>query len=157
MKKILLGIFLILGVVSFAAPSRVNVTKIKQDGHMEVINNDNTYSFGELINENALLVVTYYVGDLGSGGVKGVSESLKKEQLNSQLKYIGSGESEAGYIHKLYAPEQGYYFYIVIGKNQKIKNYVVTGIFQTTEDLSSKNDLKDIINITVQEGEKYLK
>ncbi|EUB14739.1 MULTISPECIES: hypothetical protein [Fusobacterium] len=157
MKKILLGIFLILGVVSFAAPSRVNVTKIKQDGHMEVINNDNTYSFGELINENALLVVTYYVGDLGSGGVKGVSESLKKEQLNSQVKYIGSGESEAGYIHKLYAPEQGYYFYIVIGKNQKIKNYVVTGIFQTTEDLSSKNDLKDIINITVQEGEKYLK
>ena len=157
MKKILLGIFLILGVVSFAAPSRVNVTKIKQDGHMEVINNDNTYSFGELINENALLVVTYYVGDLGSGGVKGVSESLKNEQLNSQVKYIGSGESEAGYIHKLYAPEQGYYFYIVIGKNQKIKNYVVTGIFQTTEDLSSKNDLKDIINITVQEGEKYLK
>jgi hypothetical protein len=157
MKKILLGIFLILGVVSFAAPSRVNVTKIKQDGHMEVINNDNTYSFGELINENALLVVTYYVGDLGSGGVKGVSESLKKEQLNSQVKYIGSGESEAGYIHKLYAPEQGYYFYIVIGKNQKIKNYVVTGVFQTTEDLSSKNDLKDIINITVQEGEKYLK
>ena len=157
MKKILLGIFLILGVVSFAAPSRVNVTKIKQDGHMEVINNDNTYSFGELINENALLVVTYYVGDLGSGGVKGVSESLKKEQLNSQVKYIGSGESEAGYIHKLYAPEQGFYFYIVIGKNQKIKNYVVTGIFQTTEDLSSKNDLKDIINITVQEGEKYLK
>ena len=157
MKKILLGIFLILGVVSFAAPSRVNVTKIKQDGHMEVINNDNTYSFGELINENALLVVTYYVGDLGSGGVKGVSESLKKEQLNSQVKYIGSGESEAGYIHKLYAPEQGYNFYIVIGKNQKIKNYVVTGIFQTTEDLSSKNDLKDIINITVQEGEKYLK
>ena len=157
MKKILLGIFLILGVVSFAAPSRVNVNKIKKDGHMEVINNDNTYSFGELINENALLVVTYYVGDLGSGGVKGVSESLKKEQLNSQVKYIGSGESEAGYIHKLYAPEQGYYFYIVIGKNQKIKNYVVTGIFQTTEDLSSKNDLKDIINITVQEGEKYLK
>ena len=157
MKKILLGLFLILGVVSFTAPSRVNVTKIKQDGHMEVINNDNTYSFGELINENALLVVTYYVGDLGSGGVKGVSESLKKEQLNSQVKYIGSGESEAGYIHKLYAPEQGYYFYIVIGKNQKIKNYVVTGIFQTTEDLSSKNDLKDIINITVQEGEKYLK
>ncbi|WP_338934173.1 hypothetical protein [Fusobacterium polymorphum] len=157
MKKILLCLFLILGVVSFTAPSRVNVTKIKQDGHMEVINNDNTYSFGELINENALLVVTYYVGDLGSGGVKGVSESLKKEQLNSQVKYIGSGESEAGYIHKLYAPEQGYYFYIVIGKNQKIKNYVVTGIFQTTEDLSSKNDLKDIINITVQEGEKYLK
>ena len=157
MKKILLGLLLILGTVSFAAPSRVNINKIKQDGHMEVMNNDNTYSFGELINENALLVVTYYVGDLGSGGVKGVSESLKNEQLNSQVKYIGSGESEAGYIHKLYAPEQGYYFYIVIGKNQKIKNYVVTGIFQTTEDLSSKNDLKDIINITVQEGEKYLK
>ena len=146
MKKILLGLFLMLGVVSFAAPSRVNVNKIKQDGHMEVLNNDNAYSFGELINENSLLVVTYYVGNLGSGGVKGVSESLKKEQLNSQIKYIGSGESEAGF-----------YFYIVIGKNQKIKNYVVTGILQTTEEYSSKSDLKEIINTTVEEGEKYLK
>ena len=157
MKKILLGLLLILGTVSFAAPSRVNINKIKQDGHMEVMSEDNAYSFGELISENSLLVVTYYVGDLGSGGVKGVSESLKNEQLNSQLKYVGSGESENGYIHKLYAPDQGFYFYIVIGKNQKINNYVITGIFQTTEDVSSKNDLKDIINITVQEGEKYLK
>ena len=154
MKKILLGLFLMLGVVSFAAPSRVNVNKIKQDGHMEVLNNDNAYSFGELINENSLLVVTYYVGNKD---VKILSEQIKNEQLVDGIDYVGSGESEAGYVHKLYAPEQGFYFYIVIGKNQKIKNYVVTGILQTTEEYSSKSDLKEIINTTVEEGEKYLK
>ena len=157
MKKILLGLLLILGTVSFAAPSRVNITKIKQDGHMEVMNNDNTYSFGELINEKSLLVVTYYVGDLGSGGVKGVSESLKNEQLNSQVKYIGSGESENGYIHKLYAPKEGVYFYVVIAKRQKIQNYIITAILQTPEEYSSKSDLKAVIDLAIEEGEKYLK
>ena len=109
------------------------------------------------MNQNSLLVITYYVGELGEGGVKTVSESLKTKQLNSEVKYIGSGETENGYIHKLYAQNQGFYFYIVIAKKQKVKNYVITGIFQTTEEYSSKSDLKEIINLAVKEGEKYLK
>lgn len=157
MKKFLLGLFLILGVVSFAVPSRVNVTKIQNDGGMVLIDKDNAYSFGKLIDENSLLAVTYYVGEFEKGGVKTVSESLKNQQLVDGVEYISSGESEAGYIHKLYVPEQGFYFYIVIGKNQKIKNYVVTGILQTTEEYSSKSDLKAVIDLAIKEGEKYLK
>lgn len=157
MKKILLVLFLMLGAVSFAVPSHVNAAKIQQDGHMVLLDEDNAYSFGELIDGNSLLAITYYVEELGDGGVKTVSESLKTKQLNSGIKYIGSGESEVGYIHKLYATEQGFYFYIVIGKNQKVKNYVVTGILQTTEEYSSKSDLKKVINLAVVEGEKYLK
>ena len=157
MKKILLGLFLMLGAISFATPSHINVAKIKQDGHSILIDENNSYSFGELVNQNSLLVVTYYVGELGEGGVKTVSEALKTKQLNSEVKYIGSGETENGYIHKLYAQNQGFYFYIVIAKKQKVKNYVITGIFQTTEEYSSKSDLKEIINLAVKEGEKYLK
>ena len=157
MKKILLGLFLMLGAISFSAPSHVNVAKIQNDGGMVLIDKSNAYSFGKLVDGNSVLAITYYIGELGKGGVKTVSESLKNEQLVDGVEYIGSGESEAGYIHKLYAPEQGYYFYIVIGKDQKIKNYVVTGVLQTAEEYSSKSDLKAVIDLAIEEGEKYLK
>ena len=107
MKKILLGLFLILGVASFAAPSHVNVAKVQNDGGMVLLDEENAYSFAKLIDESSLLAVTYYVGDVG---VKSVSETLKTKQLKNGIQYVGSGESEAGYIHKLYATEQGYYF-----------------------------------------------
>ena len=154
MKKIILGLFLMLGVVSFAAPSRINTAKIEQDGGMVLLDEGDVYSFAEVIDGNSLLAVTYYVGDVG---VKSVSETLKTKQLNKGIQYISSGESEVGYIHKLYAAEQGYYFYIVIGKHQKVKNYVVTGILQTAEEYSSKSDLKGVISLAIKEGEKYLK
>ena len=44
-----------------------------------------------------------------------------------------------------------------LGKNQKIKNYVVTGVLQTAEEYSSKSDLKAVIDLAIEEGEKYLK
>ena len=157
MKKIILGLFLILGAISFAAPSHVNVAKIQNDGGMVLIDKSNAYSFGKLVDGNSVLAVTYYIGELGKGGVKTVSESLKNQQLANGIEYISSGETETGYIHKLYAVEQGYYFYIVIGKDQKIKNYVVTGVLQTAEEYSSKSDLKEVIDLAIEEGEKYLK
>ena len=38
MKKILLCLFLILGVVSFAAPSHVDTNKAKQNGYESLMN-----------------------------------------------------------------------------------------------------------------------
>ena len=37
MKKILLGLFLILGAISFSAPSRINTAKIQQDGNTVIL------------------------------------------------------------------------------------------------------------------------
>ena len=157
MKKILLELFLILGAISFAAPSHVNVAKIQNDGGMVLIDKSNAYSFGKLVDGNSVLAITYHIGELGKGGVKTVSESLKNEQLVDGVEYIGSGESEAGYVHKLYAPKEGVYFYVVIAKRQKIQNYIITAILQTPEEYSSKSDLKGVISLAIKEGEKYLK
>ena len=154
MKKILLGLFLILGAISFAAPSHINTAKVEQDGGMVLLDEGDAYSFAEVIDGNSLLAVTYYVGNKD---VKILSEQIKNEQLVDGIDYVGSGESEAGYVHKLYAPQEGVYFYIVIGKDQKIKNYVVTGVLQTAEEYSSKSDLKAVIDLAIEEGEKYLK
>ena len=37
MKKILLGLFLMLGLISFAAPSHINTAKVEQDGGMVLL------------------------------------------------------------------------------------------------------------------------
>ena len=84
------------------------------------------------------MAVTYYIGELGKGGVKTVSESLKNEQLVDGVEYIGSGESEAGYIHKLYAPEQGYYFYIVIGKIKKLRIMLLQVYYKQQKNIAQR-------------------
>ena len=89
--------------------------------------------------------------------MKILSEQIKNEQLVDGIDYVGSGESEAGYVHKLYAPKEGVYFYVVIAKRQKIQNYIITAILQTPEEYSSKSDLKAVIDLAIKEGEKYLK
>ena len=154
MKKFLLGLFLILGVVSFAAPSRINTAKIEQDGNMVIMDDSDVFAFGKLVDQSSVLAVTYYVGNKD---VKILSEQIKNEQLVDGIDYVGSGESEAGYVHKLYAPKEGVYFYVVIAKRQKIQNYIITAILQTPEEYSSKSDLKGVISLAIKEGEKYLK
>ena len=154
MKKIILGLFLMLGVVSFAAPSRINTAKIEQDGNMVIMDDSDVFAFGKLVDQSSVLAVTYYVGNKD---VKILSEQIKNEQLVDGIDYVGSGESEAGYVHKLYAPKEGVYFYVVIAKRQKIQNYIITAILQTPEEYSSKSDLKAVIDLAIEEGEKYLK
>ena len=154
MKKILLGLFLILGAISFSAPSRINTAKIQQDGNTVILDDSDVFAFGKLLDQSSVLAVTYYVGNKD---VKILSEQIKNEQLVDGIDYVGSGESEAGYVHKLYAPKEGVYFYVVIAKRQKIQNYIITAILQTAEEYSSKSDLKAVIDLAIEEGEKYLK
>jgi hypothetical protein len=47
MKKFLLGLFLILGVVSFAAPSRIDTNKAKQNGYQSLMNSKHLYSISK--------------------------------------------------------------------------------------------------------------
>ena len=45
MKKIILSLFLLLGVLSFAAPSYVDVNRIKKDGYDIDVNDSDTLAF----------------------------------------------------------------------------------------------------------------
>jgi len=154
MKKIILGLFLMLGLISFAAPSHINTAKVKQDGNIVMLDDSYIFSFERPVAQSSELGVTYHIGNKDP---KILSEKIKNEHLVDGIDYVDSGESEVGYVHKLYAPQEGLYFYIVIAKRQKIKNYIITAILQTPEEYSSKDDLKGVIASAVKEGEKYLK
>ena len=158
MKKIILTLFLILGVLSFAAPSHVDTNKIKQNGYKSVVNSKHLYSASKQIDNNSSLNILYSVGILlDDDSIKSYSESLKEEQEEDGFEYISSGESEAGYVHKLYSKSVESFYYIVVGKSSKIKGYVIVGTLQTPEEYSSKADLKKTISFVITEGDKYLK
>lgn len=82
---------------------------------------------------------------------------MKEGQEKDGFQYISSGESEDGYVHKLYSTGVKSYYYLVVGKSLKAKGYVIIGTFQTLEDYSSKADLKKTISFVITEGDKYLK
>ena len=158
MKKILLCLFLILGVVSFAAPSHVDTNKAKQNGYESLMNSKYLYSISKQINNDSSLNIVYSTGVLlDDESIRSYSESLKEGQEKDGFQYISSGESEDGYVHKLYSTGVESYYYLVVGKSLKAKGYVIIGTFQTPEDYSSKADLKKTISFVITEGDKYLK
>ena len=46
MKKIILGLFLILGAVSFAVPSFIDATKLQKSGHDIIQDEENLFTIG---------------------------------------------------------------------------------------------------------------
>ena len=158
MKKILLCLFLILGVVSFTAPSRIDTNKAEQNGYQSLMNSKHLYSISKQINNDSSLNIVYSTGVLlDDEAIRSYSESLKEGQEKDGFQYISSEESEDGYVHKLYSTVAESYYYLVVGKSSKVKGYVIIGTLQTPEEYSSKADLKKTISFVITEGNKYLK
>jgi len=60
MKKILLFLFLILGVYSFSAPSYVDLNKIQRDGYQIDVNDVDTLAFSQEESDMNLVVTMYF-------------------------------------------------------------------------------------------------
>ena len=63
MKKILLFLFLTLGVLSFAAPSYVDLNKIQSDGYQIDVDDVDTLAFSQEESDMNLVVTMYFTND----------------------------------------------------------------------------------------------
>ena len=63
MKKILLFLFLVLGVYSFSAPSYVDLNKIQRDGYQIDVNDVDTLAFSQEESDMNLVVTMYFTND----------------------------------------------------------------------------------------------
>ena len=73
MKKIILGLFLILGAISFAIPKNLDVNKVKKAGYEITRDEDSAVIFGKAT-DDAGITVALFIGDTNA---KGVSDSIK--------------------------------------------------------------------------------
>lgn len=151
MKKIILGLFLILGAISFAVPKNLDVNKVKKAGYEITRDEDSAVIFGKAT-DTAGITVALFIGDTSA---KGVSDSIKATAPKSQ-KFLSSRETKKAYISKYKDTEYNGFTYSFVAKNSKSKGTVISVLYMTDKELKDA-DLDKAIDKTINEIESFLK
>ena len=151
MKKIILGLFLILGAISFAVPKNLDVNKVKKAGYEITRDEDSAVIFGKAT-DAAGITVALFIGDTSA---KGVSDSIKATAPKSQ-KFLSSRETKKAYISKYKDTEYNGFTYSFVAKNSKSKGTVISVLYMTDKELKDA-DLDKAIDKTINEIESFLK
>ena len=151
MKKIILGLFLILGAISFAVPKNLDVNKVKKAGYEITRDEDSAVIFGKA-SDDAGITVALFIGDTSA---KGVSDSIKATAPKNQ-KFLSSRETKKAYISKYKDTEYNGFTYSFVAKNSKSKGTVISVLYMTDKELKDA-DLDKAIDKTINEIESFLK
>lgn len=151
MKKIILGLFLILGAISFAVPKNLDVNKVKKAGYEITRDEDSAVIFGKST-DDAGITVALFIGDVNS---KGVNDSIKATAPKSQ-KFLSSRETKKAYISKYKDTEYNGFTYSFVAKNSKSKGTVISVLYMTDKELKDA-DLDKAVDKTINEIESFLK
>ena len=111
MKKILLFLFLVLGVFSFAAPSYVDLNKIQRDGYQIDVNDNESLAFSQEGSEMNLVVTMYFTNDGNPQTLRVAFKTMFAPAFG--LEYTDEIQSNRAYIQKSF------------GKNRKDRKSVV--------------------------------
>ena len=151
MKKIILGLFLILGAMSFALPKNLDVNKVKKAGYEITRDEDSAVIFGKAT-DDAGITVALFIGDTSA---KDVNDSIKATAPKSQ-KFLSSRETKKAYISKYKDTEYNGFSYSIVAKNSKSKDTVISFLYMTDKELKDA-DLDKAIDKTINEIESFLK
>ena len=151
MKKIILGLFLILGAISFAVPKNLDVNKVKKAGYEITRDEDSAVIFGKST-DDAGITVALFIGDTSP---KGVNDSIKATAPKNQ-KFLSSRETKKAYISKYKDTEYNGFTYSFVAKNSKSKGTVISVLYMTDKELKDA-DLDKAIDKTINEIESFLK
>ena len=151
MKKIILSLFLVLGVLSFAAPSYVDVNRIKKDGYEIDVNDNDTLSFSQKWSTALSLIA-----DGNPQNLKTAFKSIFVPQF--KLKYTDEFETNRAYIQKSFRnnPDGTVYGYNIIAKNQKRKGCYINVFLISTQEFPNEV-LEEVANTSLDDVESYLK
>lgn len=151
MKKIILGLFLILGAISFAVPKNLDVNKVKKAGYEITRDEDSALIFGKST-DAAGITVALFIGDVNA---KSVNDSIKATAPKNQ-KFLSSRETKKAYISKYKDTEYNGFTYSFVAKNSKSKGTVISVLYMTDKELKDA-DLDKAIDKTINEIESFLK
>ena len=150
MKKFILGLFLILGAISFAAPKYINTSKLENTGYEITADDEDIFSIGKVTDVEAISILFYPMPDKTS---KEVSDAVKSSAPD-EVKFISSIENKRAYVLKFRDGE--IYTYNFVPKKQKSKDCHISVLYMTDKDLSGAN-LDKAINSSINEAESFLK
>ena len=153
MKKLILGLFLILGAVSFTMPNFINTTKLQKAGYtiMEDSENILTVAGADIVDGDSILVASFYLSDMSP---KELSDAIKAEAQQQDAKFVASFDNNRAYVNEYKADK--FYMYIIVPKNQKVKNYSVLATYHYVNRLT-KSTVDRSVNFILEEIDSSIK
>ena len=151
MKKIILGLFLMLGVASFAVPKYVNTTKLQSAGYEITTDDEDLFSFAKATDEAGVSVALYLMPNKTA---KSMSNAVK-DSAPDDVKLESSIDNKRAYILKFAMADKGY-TYNFVPKKQKVKDYHISVLYITDKNLSGAS-LDKVVDNVLNEAESFLK
>ena len=153
MKKIILGLFLILGAVSFAVPNFINTTKLQKAGYNIVEDSETVLTIADtnIVDGDSILVASFYLSDMSP---KELSDAIKVEAQQQDAKFVASFDNNRAYVNEFQHVD--FYSFTIVPKKQKINKYHIYVTYMSPKKLS-KEDINKVIDATLNEAEGLIK
>ena len=153
MKKLILGLFLILGAVSFAVPNFINTTKLQKAGYNIVEDSETVLTIADtnVVDGDSILVASFYLSDMSP---KELSDAIKVEAQQQDAKFVASFDNNRAYVNEF--KHVDFYSFTIIPKKQKINKYHIYVTYMSPKKLS-KEDINKVIDATLNEAEGLIK
>ena len=153
MKKIILGLFLILGAVSFAVPNFINTTKLQKAGYNIVQDSETVLTIADTnaVDGDSILVASFYLSDMSP---KELSDAIKAEAQQQDAKFVASFDNNRAYVNEF--KHVDFYSFTIVPKKQKINKYHIYVTYMSPKKLS-KEDINKVIDATLNKAEGLIK
>ena len=153
MKKIILGLFLILGAVSFTMPNFINTTKVQKAGYTIIEDSETalTIAGADIVDGDSILVASFYLSDMSP---KELSDAIKAEAQQQDAKFVASFDNNRAYVNEF--KHVDFYSFTIVPKKQKINKYHIYVTYMSPKKLS-KEDINKVIDATLNEAEGLIK
>ena len=153
MKKFILGLFLILGAVSFAAARGLDINKVNKAGY----NLSKQDEFSAIIDKTTDIDATsiaIFFEIVENDAAKQLLDDAKKSSPEV-LKLVDTSETKRAYIAK-YKGTDGSYYYVFVSKKLKFKDTFATVIYATDKDLNG-SELDKVADSFFNQVESFLR
>ena len=153
MKKLILGLFLILGAVSFTMPNFINTTKLQKAGYTIVEDSETVLTIvdTDIVDGDSILVASFYLSDMSP---KELSDAIKAEAQQQDAKFVASFDNNRAYVNEF--KHVDFYSFTIVPKKQKISKYHIYVTYMSPKKLS-KEEINKVINATLNEAEGLIK
>ena len=153
MKKLILGLFLILGAVSFTMPNFINTTKLQKAGYTIIEDSETVLTIADtnVVDGDSILVASFYLSDMSP---KELSDAIKAEAQQQDAKFVVSFDNNRAYVNEF--KHVDFYSFTIVPKKQKINKYHIYVTYMSPKKLS-KEDINKVIDATLNKAEGLIK
>ena len=153
MKKFILGLFLILGAVSFAAARGLDINKVNKAGYNLSKQDDFSAIIDKTTDIDATSIAIFFE-IVENDAAKQLLDDAKKS-APEVLKLVDTSETKRAYIAK-YKGTDGSYYYVFVSKKLKFKDTFATVIYATDKDLNG-SELDKVADSFFNQVESFLR